>query len=308
MAGLGVPDPAAESAGGSLSSVPAMPVVSATDLYRGSPYLVVQFGQRYSIGWQEARKDGPCFVIARISRLDTTKVVDRFPMTEAGWAKAWRALVRLDADAARASAARLAALAAAQQALAELAELNAASVSYLPSVLFLGGYAPAAELAVGTRYDLRFLDDRLAVLLAGRVDALFEVPYRDIEMIDIGGPGLVKRWSPGEQAGLALVLGMPGVLLGINDTKIQTIFRINTADRELFFLNTQKLADALRIELSVPLKAIRDARAAVSPDQSATAAPESITDQLTRLASMLDAGLLTRTEFDHLKAKLIAES
>jgi hypothetical protein len=92
-----------------------------------------------------------------------------------------------------------------------------------------------------------------------------------------------------------------------SETKIQTIVRINTAERELFFLNTQKLADALRIELSVPLKAIRDARAAVTPDQSGTAAPESITDQLTRLASMLEAGLLTRTEFDHLKAKLIAE-
>jgi hypothetical protein len=308
MADLGVPDQAGESAGGALSSVPAMPVVPAADLYRGAPYLLVQFGQRYSIGWQDARKVGPCFVIARISRLDTAKVVDRFPMTDAGWAKAWRALVRLDADAARAAAAKLAALAATQRALTELAQLNAASVSYLPGALFLGGYAPAAELAVGTAYDLRFLDDRLMVLLPGRVDALVEVPYRDIEMVDIGGPGPVKRWSPGEQAGLALVLGLPGALLGISETKIQTIVRINTSDRELFFLNTKKQADAIRIELSVPLKAIRDARAAASPDHFDPAPAESITDQLTRLASMLEAGLLTRQEFDHLKAKLIALS
>ncbi len=308
MPDLGVPDQAADSAGGAVSSVPPMPAVPAADLYRGSPYLLVQFGQRYSIGWQDARKDGPCFVIARISRLDTTKVVGRFPMTEAGWAKAWHALARFDADAARAVAARLAALTAVQRALAELAQLNAASVSYMPGVLFLGGYAPGAEFAVRTRYDLRFLDDRLAVLLPGRVDALVEVPYREIEMVDIGGPGLVKRWSPGEQAGLALVLGLPGALLGTSETKIQTIIRINTADRELFFLNTQKQADSLRIELSVPLKAIRDARAAASPDHSEPAAPESITDQLTRLASMLEAGLLTRQEFDHLKAKLIARA
>jgi hypothetical protein len=308
MADRGVPDQPGQSAGGALSSVPAMPVVPANELYRGSPYLLVQFGQRYSIGWQDARKDGPVFVIARISRLDATKVVDRFPMTEAGWAKAWRALVRLDAHAAQAAAARLTALAAAQKALNELAQLNAATVSYQPGVLFLGGYARAAEVAVGTRYDLRFLDDRLAVLLPGRIDALFEVPYTDIEMVDIGGPGLVKRWSPGEQAGLALVLGLPGAVLGINDTKIQTIVRINTADRELFFLNSQKQADALRIELSVPLKAIRDARAAASPDHSDPAARASITDQLTRLASMLEAGLLTRQEFDQLKAKLIAQS
>jgi hypothetical protein len=308
MADPGVPDRAGESVSRALSSVPAMPVVPADDLYRGSPYLLVQFGQRYSIGWQDGKKDGPWFVIARISRLDTARVVDRFPMTEAGWVKAWRALVRLDAEAARAAAARLAALAAVRQALAELAQLNAASVSYLPSVLFLGGYAPAAEFAVGTQYDLRFLDDRLAVLLPGRVDALVEVPYRDIDMVDVGGPGLVKRWSPGEQAGLALVLGLPGALLGISETKIQTIVRINTADRELFFLSTQKQPDTLRIELSVPLKAIRDARTAASSDHSEPTAPESITDQLTRLASMLEAGLLTRQEFDHLKLKLIAQS
>jgi hypothetical protein len=307
MADRGVPDRAGQPAGDA-RSVPAKPVVPAAELYRGDPYLLVQFGQRYSIGWQDARKDGPCFVVVRISRLDTTKFLDRFPMTEAGWAKAWRALVRLDADAARAVAARLAARATQERARAELAQLNAASTAYLPGVRFLGGYAPTAELAVGTPYDVRFLDDRLAVLLPGRVDALAEVPYTDIEMVDIGGPGLVQRWSPGGQVGLALVLGLPGALLGIGETKIQTIVRINTADRELFFLNTQKQADSLRIELSVPLKAIRDARRAASPDQSEPTAPESITDQLTRLASMLDAGLLTRGEFDHLKAKLIAET
>jgi hypothetical protein len=307
MTDLGVPDQTGESAGGALSSVPAMPVVPAADLYRGAPYLLVQFGQRYSIGWQDARKDGPSFVVARISRLDTARVVDRFPMTEAGWPRAWRALVRLDADSARAAAATLAALATARRALAGLAQLNAASLSYLP-VVFLGGYAPAAELAVGTAYDLRFLDDRLAVFLPGRVDALAGVPYADIEGVDIGGPGLVNRWSAGAQAGLALVLGLPGVLLGTGETKIQTIVRINTADRELFFLNTQKQADALRMELSVPLKAIRDARAAASHGHPDPPAPESITDQLTRLASMLEAGLLTRQEFDHLKARLIAQS
>jgi len=84
-----------------------------------------------------------------------------------------------------------------QRVLTEIAQLNAASLSYVPRVLFLGGFAPAAELAVGTAYDLRFLDDR-------------------------------------------------------------------------------------------------DARAAASPDHFESAAPDSITDQLTRLASMLEAGLLTR--------------
>jgi hypothetical protein len=31
--------------------VPAMPVVPSHTLYRGSPYLLVNSGQRYSLGW-----------------------------------------------------------------------------------------------------------------------------------------------------------------------------------------------------------------------------------------------------------------
>ncbi|HSR86998.1 MAG TPA: SHOCT domain-containing protein [Streptosporangiaceae bacterium] len=292
---------------GQLSSDPAMPVVAASELNRGAPFLMVQYGQPYSIGWQDTRKEGPCFVVARISRLDTVKVTERFPMTEAGWAKAWRGLVRVDAESAREAAARLAARAAEQQAASELAELNAASAGYLPAVIFLGGYGPEDNLAVGKPYDVRFLEDRIMVLPANRVGALVELPYRDVEAVDIGGPGLVRTWSPGEQAALAIFFGLPGALLAATSARIQTIVRINSADWELFFRDSHKQADAWRIELSAPLKAIRDARAAQSA-KSGPAAPGSVTDQLTRLASMLESGLLTRNEFDKLKAKLIAES
>jgi len=71
-----------------------------------------------------------------------------------------------------------------------------------------------------------------------------------------------------------------------------------------------KLADALRIELSVPLKAIRDAHPGHDGDPASTEREpqDSITDQLTRLAAMLDEGLLTRDEFEHLKARIIAQA
>lgn len=106
------------------------------------------------------------------------------------------------------------------------------------------------------------------------------------------------------------MFGLPGALVGISETKIQTIVRVDTADREFFFLHTQKQADALRIELSVPLRAIRGARSARAggSEHADARGPESAADQLSRLAAMLDAGLLTRDEFDHLKAKVIAES
>lgn len=90
-------------------------------------------------------------------------------------------------------------------------------------------------------------------------DPLITMPYADVEAIDIGGPGQVKRWSAGQQVGLALAFGLPGAGAGIGSTKIQTIVRMRAADSEIFFLDTQQLADALRIELAMPLKAIHDA-------------------------------------------------
>jgi len=294
----------------SVTAVPAMPAVPASQLYRGSPFLLLQGDERSGIGWQDNRKAGPCFVVARYTAVGTTKVVERFPMTEDGWARAWRALTRLDPEVARAVAARLAARAAAERARADLARLDADSACSLRGVIFLGGYAAGAALAAGASYDLRFLGNRLGVFPHQVPGVVIEIAYGDVEALDIGGPGLVKRWSPGGQAALTWLLGLPGAVLAVSTTKIQTIVRIHAADCELFFLDTQQLADALRIELSVPLKAIRNARSAPAgnTEHPEPTAPESIAGQLTRLASMLDAGLLTRSEFDHLKTKLIADS
>jgi hypothetical protein len=98
----------------------------------------------------------------------------------------------------------------------------------------------------------------------------------------------------------------------MTQTKIQTTVRIHTADCELFILDGRKIADMWRVELSVPLKAIHDARHPGLADTGAGDAdqpePGSVTDQLARLASMLERGLLTREEFDQLKAKLIADA
>lgn len=75
-------------------------------LPRGSPHLIVDGGQRYTLGWQDSRTDGPCFVVARLGFM-RDKVLDRFPLTADGWAQAWAALVGLDAGAAQAVAERV---------------------------------------------------------------------------------------------------------------------------------------------------------------------------------------------------------
>ena len=87
---------------GALAKVPAMPAVSPDSLWR-SPNLFPVTGQRYNIGWQDSKKAGPCFLVARTSFFGQ-KILDRFPLTEDGWSRAWAALVKLNADSAQAVA------------------------------------------------------------------------------------------------------------------------------------------------------------------------------------------------------------
>jgi hypothetical protein len=90
-----------DEAAGVRAETPEMPSVSDT-LWR-SPNLIPVTGQRYTLGWQDAKKDGPCFLVVRIGVMGE-KILDRFPLTEDGWVRTWSALVKLDAGAAQAVA------------------------------------------------------------------------------------------------------------------------------------------------------------------------------------------------------------
>lgn len=325
------PQEAPRVSAGLLPSVPAMPTVRPADLYPGTPNLLLASGFRHCLGWQDSRKAGPSFVVVRLGRLGQSKVTERFPLTEEGWESAWRALSGLDAGAAAAVAARLADREARRRAAAALAALDAESSRCLRRVTFNGG-SGAVPLAKGQAYDVRFLGDRITVCARRSADAIVEVPYRDVEAVEVTGSSPGK--SPGELLVLILALGLLGALLGllvlglvglllgavvfglvgavIGDAsgKIETIVRLRGRDAEFYFLNTEIRPDALRIELSEALRAIENARAAQDgdSDEPTGPAPGSIPDQLSKLASLLEQGLITRHEFDHLKAQVIADS
>ena len=75
--------------------VPAMPLVESYQLWPGSPVLLADDGgARYGIGWRRwpDKKGGPGFVVARLGALGPVKMLERFPLTEDGWARAWRVL------------------------------------------------------------------------------------------------------------------------------------------------------------------------------------------------------------------------
>ena len=299
------------------ADVPAMPGIPHGEQgsSRSGPRILAPAGGKYFIGWQPRgdRDGGASFVVVRYTVLDQPKVTQQFPLTEDGWRQAWQALVAADAAAAGKARAMLAEQASHARADAALAGLEAATIGCVPGLVFLGGYAPEAELAVRDYYDLRFLADRIAVFPYQRMDAVAQIPYRDIEAVDIGGPGLVRSGGGFSGGGFGVAGAVEGMAIATvlnvltTQTAIKTIMRIQAAGCELFLLCTTTGPEALRICLSRPLGAVRQARAAATAGTDGGVAA-SLVDQLGRLAAMLENGLLTREEFDRLKAALIAKT
>jgi hypothetical protein len=296
--------------------VPGMPAVRVHSEYGDMPVPLAD-GFSPTIGWQwlPEKKGGPAFAVITRSRLGSLKTAQRFPMTEEGWAGAWRALASLSPhNAARAAAAIQARRAEGRighdRDSAAIAELDARSVASLHGVALLGGYAPGNGMIVGERYDARFLGDRLVVCPHRLPDVVAELPYRDIEEVEIGGPGVVKSGGGFAGGGFGAVGALEGMAVAAvlnaltTRTTITTVVRVQAAASELFLLDTRLPPEQLRIYLSRPLGAIRAARAA-APGGSRPGSPASPVGELTKLASMLESGLLTREEFDTLKTRLL---
>jgi hypothetical protein len=304
-----VPQPSEDAVPAARAGVPAAPVVQPEEIWLGTPNVLLDEG-RYTIGWQgwPEKKGGPSYVTVRRSALGALKIVARFPLTDAGWTQAWRALVKLDSATAKAVLPVLAHRAESASGLEERKKLDARSLAFLPEVIFVGGYLAGDGLVAGQMYELRFLADRLSVFRNGSLTALAEFSYADVQAVEVAGPGRVHNWTPGQQAMLAAVFGLTGALVAYSSTRIKTFVRIQTADSELFFLHTVLLPDDLRIHLSRGIGAVREAQvsASGSADNGSQLGSASLVNELSRLAGLLDTGLLTRAEFDQLKAKLIA--
>ena len=295
-----------------------MPVIRRDVRYAGVPYPV-EDRVSPTIGWQwrAEAKGGPSFAVMSRTILGSFKVLERFPLTEDGWAEAWGALVKLNPRGAKKVLATLAARAAEELASGPspaLAELDGRSLACLREVAFLGGYAPNAAIAAGSLCDVRFLEDRLIVVPCRQAEVLAEVLYSQVEDVEIGGPGLVKSGGGFVgggfgAAGAAEGMAIATVLNGLTTrTSIKTVVRVQGAGCELFLLYTKATPEQLRIQLSRPLGAIRAARSAAAHENLGSVRSTSLVDELAKLASMLESGLLTRDEFDRLKARLLADS
>ena len=302
--------------------VPAMPVIRPSERFVGPPYPLLE-GPRPTLGWQEQAesKGGSSFVLMTKNALGSFKVLERFPLSQEGWASAWYALVKANPGAVEKIRETLAARAAEDlrfgnevALLPEVAKLEARSLTCLRNVAFLGGYMPGAAMAAGQLYDVRFLQDRLIVVPCRRAEILAEIRYRDIEHVEIGGPGLVRTGGGFVGGGFGAAGAIEGMAIATvmnaltTRTSIKTVVRVQGTSCELFLLHTSVTPEQLRIHLSHSLTAIRNARSAeLSSTNQHRAAPEptSPVEELSKLAGLLQSGLLSREEFDLLKTKLL---
>jgi hypothetical protein len=296
-----------------------MPVIGPSEQDRTSPYPLLD-GLSPTIGWYFPRhaEGSPVYVILRRSALGSLKVVERFPLTEDGWAKAWQSFAQQNPAAVpkvlTTLAAREADAARLSRESREANELDALTLVSLPGVAYLGGHVSATGIFAGQRYDARFLEDRLLIVPCRQADGLAEVPYIEIEDVEIGGPGLVKTGGGFVGGGFGVQGAAEGMAIATvlnaltTRTSITTIVRIQGIHCELFLLHTKATPAQLRIELSRPLAAIRSTQRASSVGMnqpSVTATPPSPVEELSKLADMLEKGLLTREEFELMKAKLL---
>jgi hypothetical protein len=310
MADPGEPSSGPDSSSLSSSLIPPKPVIMTAEWGDWAHLLIDD--RHLSIGWQNrpAKKGGPCYLVGKMTAvLGGTKVEERFPFTEDGWAKAWRFLMRNDNTLATRIRNELASRAEADRARQELANLDASALVNLLAVTFVGGYGGEQTLVAGQPYDLRFFSDLLAITQPRQTGTVAELRYEEIEALEVGGPGLVSGMSRGQQAGMTLAFGVIGAAIAYTDTKIQTLVRIQTQGSELHFLCSTITPEALRVQLSRPLGAIRSSHGGQPPPgASQVSEPAAAIAELSRLASLLEAGLLTRAEFDRLKAQLLAGS
>jgi hypothetical protein len=294
---------------------PAMPVVEPGKLTLRFLYFYLDAAEvRHNLGWQRLRGDaGTSFVLLR-NALMAPKVLERFPLTEKGWARAWQGLVKIDPASANAILEKEAYQLASADKSADLRRLNAGSLARLP-VTYLGGYGVGDDLQPRMSYELRFLQESVGVYMAGRWTPLAQVPYAEVEAVDIGGPGLVRSGggfvgggfgAAGAVEGMAVAAVLNAVTTKV---RVKTVIRIQAVSCEMFMLHTDLTPDALRIRLSEPLGLIRASQSARFPDAVGPAGGSAaVVEQLGRLAQMLEAGLLTRDEFDRLKSELLAGS
>jgi hypothetical protein len=150
-------------------------------LYR-QPYQIM-YGTRHGLGWQQPKNERPCYVLLRANAMGGVKVLERYPLTENGWARAWAALIKLDRAAAVATRITL-------EARAALAAADAAERER-PTEVYEAFVQAGPRLRLSAHSAFRFF---LMSARCTRSDFTIPPPRRTPPACWARSPGL-RRWS-----------------------------------------------------------------------------------------------------------------
>lgn len=180
---------------------------------------------------------------------------------------------------------------------------------WVPRCRFLAGAGLPATPKNGSVWDLIFREDRVVL----RGEQLIEFRWEDIGALEINGAGAVRRGVRWSGFGLGLQGAIEGALVAAalnsvtSTTTIDTIIRLESATSEAFFHYDELVPDELRRRLAPAFLRLRQTH----PDPGTDASPasgEHWVDRLDKLAALHDRGMLSREEFDGLKARLLNET
>jgi hypothetical protein len=174
--------------------------------------------------------------------------------------------------------------------------------------VYLGGYG--VNLEPKTRYDLLFGDgERLVVRREGSSNDTGSIPYRDIERIDVGGPGEVTTGGGFVGGGFGVQGAAEGMAIAtiLNSlstrTTVETIIDIVAEEAQMIFLNQEETPRDLGIWLSPIVGRIKASRR-LAQETAVSASPTGV-EQLIALADLHTRGLLTEEEFTLAKQRLL---
>jgi Short C-terminal domain len=246
-------------------------------------------GQRYTVGWQNAKKGGPCFLVARLGVVLDDKIVDRFPLTQDGWSRAWAALVKLDAGAAQAVARTLQERRATHT--TQIAETERQAQVY-------EAFITAGESAVFRAFGVQVLAAANSVYTIGYSSAATKTNTSRLLGSLAGAQAVVtdgsQAWSPGRA--IFLPIGLAGLA---TKTKADAVVVFADGTVHSVALDGNNVVRAAQKD-AVQFNALAGA--------SAPAAAEPESDPATRLRKLQelrDAGLLTQDEYEAKRAEII---
>ena len=168
----------------------------------------------------------------------------------------------------------------------------------------LGGHGLGPE--VGETWHAAFTEQALVLRNASQDgDAIHErrVNYDDVTLLDIGGPGEATTGGGviGGGFGSGAFIGMMAAAVAnalTTKTSIDTVICLQTRNAELFLHHSGVRPDELRRALSPVFSKLRAHDR--SPDNAA-----GVAEQLSRMAELLDKGLIDEDEFERLKSDLL---